>query len=148
MARSQTAEQRNANMDRIYRDWDRALSENDAEALLNLYADDAIIESPLIPHLMDKEEGICRGHDEMRPFFQLVAQRKPKLRQYYRTVYLTDGDNKMIFEYPRSAPEGEQMDFVEVIELNDDGLIQYHKVYWGWRGFAVLAKDEYHRKAA
>jgi len=40
------------------------------------------------------------------------------------------------------------MDFVEVIELNDDGLIQFHKVYWGWRGFAVLEKDEYHRKAA
>ena len=54
----------------------------------------------------------------------------------------------MVFEHPRSAPNGEQMDFVEVIELNDDGLIQYHKVYWGWRGFAVLKKDEYHRKAA
>jgi len=34
------------------------------------------------------------------------------------------------------------MDFVEVIELNDDGLIQYHKVYWGWRGVAVLSRDE------
>jgi hypothetical protein len=54
----------------------------------------------------------------------------------------------MMFEYPLSAPKGEQMDFVEVIELNDEGLIQYHKVYWGWRGFSVLAKNEYHRKAA
>jgi hypothetical protein len=97
---------------------------------------------------MHKEEGICRGHEEMRPFFEKVAQRKPTLRQYYRTGYLTDGRNKMTSEYPRAAPEGEQMDFVEVMELNDDGLIQYHKVYWGWRGFAVLAKDEYHRKAA
>lgn len=54
----------------------------------------------------------------------------------------------MIFEYPRAAPRGEQMDFVESMELNDDGLIQYHKVYWGWRGFAVLLKDEYHSRAA
>lgn len=29
----------------------------------------------------------------------------------------------MVFEYPREAPKGEQMDFVEVMELNDDGLI-------------------------
>ena len=29
----------------------------------------------------------------------------------------------MMFEYPRATPEGEQMDFVEVIEFNDDGLI-------------------------
>ena len=45
-------------------------------------------------------------------------------------------------------PKGEQMDFVEVIELNDDGLIQYHKVYWGWRGFAVLEKNEYANRSA
>jgi hypothetical protein len=29
---------------------------------------------------------------------------------------------------------GEQMDLVEVMELNDEGLIQHHKVYWGWFG--------------
>jgi hypothetical protein len=136
------------NMERIYHDWDKALSENDAEALLQLYAKDAVIESPLIPHLMGKKEGVCRGHEQMRPFFKVVARRKPTVRQYYRTGYLSDGKNKMIFEYPRTTPKGEQMDFVEVMELNDDGLIQYHEVYWGWRGFAVLQNDEYHSKAA
>ena len=40
------------------------------------------------------------------------------------------------------------MDFVEVMELNDDGLIQYHKVNWGWRGVIVLQKNEYRRKVA
>lgn len=148
MAGARAEEQRKANMDRIYHQWNKALSQNDADELLKLHAEDAIIESPLIPALMRKEEGICRGHEEMRPFFELVAHRKPELRQYYRTGYLTDGRKKMIFEYPRAAPEGEQMDFVEVIELYDDGLIQYHKVYWGWRDFAVLARDEYHRQAA
>jgi hypothetical protein len=135
-------------MERIYHDWDKALSENDATALLSLYSTDATIESPLIPHLLGKEEGICRGHEEMRPLFQTLATRKPSIRQYYRTGYLSDGKKKMMFEYPRAAPKGEQMDFVEVVELNDDGLIQYHKVYWGWRGFAVLQRNEYHQKAA
>ncbi|HZQ25806.1 MAG TPA: nuclear transport factor 2 family protein [Terriglobales bacterium] len=64
-----STEKLKANMERIYHDWDKALSENDAEALLQLYASDGVIESPLMPHLMAKEEGICRGHGEMRPFF-------------------------------------------------------------------------------
>src|SRR5215469_6719462 len=136
MTQASRAEQRKTNMERVYHEWDKASSENDAEALLTLYAKDGTIESPLIPHVLGKEEGLCRGHEQMRRFFQAVASRKPMIRQYYRTGYLSDGNRKMMFEYPRSAPKGEQMDFVEVMELNDDGLIQYHKVYWGWRGFA------------
>jgi hypothetical protein len=147
MDRPLSSEQRRMNMERIYREWDRALSDNDADALLKVYAVDAVIESPLISHLLGQSKGICRGHEEMRPFFRLVAERKPAVRQYYRTGYLSDGYNKMMFEYPRATPKGEQMDFVEVMELNDDGLIQYHKVYWGWRGFSVLTRDEYYKAA-
>jgi hypothetical protein len=50
------------------------------------------------------------------------------VRQYYRTGYLTDG-KRLIWEYPRDAGQGEQMDFVEAMELNDSGLIQRHCVY-------------------
>jgi ketosteroid isomerase-like protein len=35
----------------IYKAWDKALTNNDIESLLDLYAEDAVIESPLIPHL-------------------------------------------------------------------------------------------------
>lgn len=131
-------------IERIYYEWDKALSENDAKALLELYAQDAVIESPLIPHLLGKKEGVCRGHNEMRPFFEAVATRKPPVRQYYRTGYLTDG-KRLIFEYPREGPKGEQMDFVEAMEVNDQGLIQRHCVYWGWYGFGVLQRNEHHR---
>jgi len=130
-------------VERMYYAWDEALSRNDAAALLALYAPDATIESPLIPHLMGSERGICRGHKELRPFFDEVAARKPKVRQYHRTGYLTDG-KKLMFEYPREGPKGDQMDFVEVMELNDEGLIQRHCVYWGWFGFGVIKRDEYH----
>src|ERR1051325_3523474 len=130
-------------IERIFHDWDAALSGNDPEALLALYAPDATLESPLIPHLLGKQEGICRGHDELRRLFEILANRKPKLRQYHRAGYFTDG-HTLIFEYPRNAPEGEQMDFVEVMHI-EDGLIQYHKVYWGWRGVQVLQRDEYRK---
>jgi len=94
-------ERANHNVERMYHDWDAALArleelpaerlEEGVEGLLALYAKDATIESPLIPHLMKTERGICGGHEEMRPFFREVARRKPSLRKYYRAGYLTDG---------------------------------------------------------
>jgi len=130
--------------DRIYHEWDDALANNDAEALLALYAKNAVLESPLIPHLLSNEEGVCRGTKEISALFELLAQRKPSLRKYYRTPCLKQG-NLLIWEYPRETPQGEQMDFVEVMELNDAGLIQYHRVYWGWRGVKVIQDDGYHQ---
>jgi hypothetical protein len=132
-------------IERVYHEWDKALSSNNVDALMGLYAPDAIIESPLIPHLLNKERGICKGHKEIIELLNVVAEHKPPARQYYRSDFLTDGKRKFMWEYPRSTPQGDQMDFVEVMELNDEGRIQYHRVYWGWYGFGVLQRDEYHR---
>ena len=130
------------NIDRIYRDWDKALANNDAAALLALYAPDATLESPLVPHLMGTEKGVCQGHDELKRLFEILATRKPKVRQFYRTGYFTDG-RKIVWEYPHETPNGEQMDFVEVMEI-ENGLIQKHRVYWGWFGLNILKNDQYH----
>ena len=131
-------------VERMYFAWNDALSRNDAEALLALYAPDAVFESPLVPHLMGTDRGVLHGHEELRPLFDKLAERKPTVRQYHRTGYLTDG-KRLIWEYPRDAGNREQMDFVESMELNDEGLIQRHCVYWGWFGVRVLQRDEYHR---
>jgi hypothetical protein len=90
---------------------------------------------------MRTETGVCHGHAEMRRLFEKLVQRKPKIRQYYRTGYFTDGE-KMMWEYPRAARDAEQMDFVEVMEVRNE-LIQKHRVYWGWFGFKVLQEDRY-----
>lgn len=68
-------------VEKIYFECDKALSQDDAAALIELYAPDGVIESPLIPHLLGKPEGVCRGRDEMRLFFEAVAVRKPPVRQ-------------------------------------------------------------------
>jgi hypothetical protein len=81
---------------------------------------------------------------ELRQLFDKVAADKPAQRKYYRSGYLTDG-KKLMWEYPCETPDGQQMDFVEVMELNEDGLIQKHRVYWGWYGFGVLKRNEYHK---
>jgi ketosteroid isomerase-like protein len=132
-------------VERIYFAWNDALSRNDAQALLALYAPDAHVESPLVPHLRGIETGVFRGHKELSPFFEMLAKRKPPVRQDYRTGYFTDG-KRLIRESPREAGKGEQMDFVEAMEINDKGLIHRHCVYWGWLGVRVLQRNEHHRR--
>jgi hypothetical protein len=133
----------NEAVERMYVEWDAALSSNDPERLLACYAPDAVLESPLVPHLMGTKSGACRGHQQLREFFRVVAERKPSLRHYFRRGFFTDG-RQLIWEYPREAPDGEQMDFVESMTLNEKGLIQRHCVYWGWRGVKVIQDDQYH----
>jgi len=130
-----------ADVDKIYHQWDDALSRNDMDALLALYTPDAVLESPLIPHLLKVERGVCRGHEDLRRLFEVLAQRKPSVRRFYRSTYFTDG-HMLMWEYPRETPDGDQMDFVEVMELKD-GLIHKHRVYWGWYGVGVLNRDAY-----
>jgi hypothetical protein len=133
----------NPDIERIFHDWDEALSKNDAAAITKLYAPNAELESPLVPHLMGGEKGVIHGQAELRKFFDILATRKPKIRQFYRSGYFTDG-RKVMWEYPQQTPKGQQMDFVEVMEI-ENGLIQKHRVYWGWVGFNVLKNDQYHQ---
>ncbi|BBZ76397.1 hypothetical protein MANY_17340 [Mycolicibacterium anyangense] len=122
--------------------WETALANHDAEALLACYAPDATLESPVAAHLLGGK-GVVRGHRELRPFLAEVVSRTPEVRRYHRGGFFTDG-HRVTWEYPRQTPTGEQMDFVEVMEI-EDGLICAHRVYWGWRGVEVLAQDRYHR---
>lgn len=130
---SQTS-QRDA--ERIYKLWDDALGNKDLEASLSLYADGATIESPLVQHLMKTKEGIVRGKDELRRFITLVFQTNPPQRKRFKTGFFSDG-RVIMWEYPRAAPEGDQMELVEVMDIGD-GLIQRHRVYWGWYALNVL----------
>src|ERR1041385_5389013 len=100
------AESRQQAIERIYHQWDDALAKSDVEALFSFYAPDGVLESPLVPHLMGTERGVCEGHKDLRPFFEILAKRKPQARQHYRTGYLTDG-KKVMWEYPRATPKGD-----------------------------------------
>jgi SnoaL-like domain len=130
-------------IERVYRDWDAALHAKDVEAALALYAEDVRLESPLVRHLTGSDRGVIRGRDSLRAFIRIVFDRTPPNRGHYRSGFFTDG-RKLIWEYPRETPDGEQMDFVESMEIAD-GLIHRHCVYWGWYGVKVIEEDRYHR---
>ncbi len=129
--------------DAIYHAWDRALAAKDVEGALALYAADASIESPLVSYLLGTETGICRGREALRDLLKRVFENQPPERRTFRTGYFTDG-RTLMWEYPRETPDGEQMDFVEVMELRD-GLIQRHRVYWGWFGVKQLTSGSHRR---
>jgi ketosteroid isomerase-like protein len=130
-------------VEHVYDAWDDALGRKDADAALALYAPDAVLESPLVRHLLRSEQGIRRGHDELRPFIELALSRTPPGRRRHRTGYFTDGQ-RLVWEYPRVTPNGEQMDLVEVMDIRG-GLIDHHRVYWGWLGLRLLERDGYRR---
>ena len=130
-----TSETARNDIERIYRLWDEALGKKDLEASLSLYADDTTIESPLVRHLMKGSDGIVQGKDNLRSFIAKVFQTNPPQRKRFKQGFFTDG-RVLTWEYPRSAPAGEQMDLVEVMEI-ENGLIKHHRVYWGWYALKV-----------
>lgn len=127
--------------ERIHREWHQRAKGLDTDGLLSLYAEDAVLETPLVSAILDdKSDGILCGHAELRRFFQEGARRRPNdLVRWYRTDnWLSDGRRLLIWEYPRQALDGDQVDLVEVMEIAG-GLIREHRIYWGWKGCNLIA---------
>jgi hypothetical protein len=124
----------------IHREWHRAASTRDTPALIALYADDAILESPLVPVIMDgKRDGVLRGKQEIARFLEAGGRSRPiDLVRWHRSdTFFSDGAT-LIWEYPRVTPEGDQVEIVEVMEIANR-LIRYHRIYWGWKGCLLIA---------
>ena len=108
-------------MERIHHQWHEYAKGRDTAALIGLYAEDAVFESPLVPVIL--EEGTRRRPNE--------------LVRWHRTgQYLVAGDT-LVWEYPRQTPEGDQVDILELMQVRD-GLISHHRIYWGWFGTQML----------
>lgn len=124
---------------RVYERWHAAVLDRDGDGLMALYAEDAILESPLILAGSGiATSGILTGKAAIRRFFDDTL-RKPgsALGRWYRTGTVFSNGRQLTWEYPRATPEGDQVDLVEVMDLAA-GLISHHRVYWGWVGFRTL----------
>ncbi|MCR5898359.1 MULTISPECIES: nuclear transport factor 2 family protein [Burkholderia] len=123
----------------IYEGWHAAVVARDVDALMALYTDDAVLETPLIVvTLPDHGSGVLHGKAAIGAFFA-AGLRNPgsRLGRWYRTGLFFSNGRQLTWEYPRATPEGDQVDLVEVMDLRD-GLIAHHRVYWGWVGFLAL----------
>ena len=128
-------------IEHIFTAWDDALGAKDVDAAIALYQPDAMLESPLVCHLVGTKQGVVRGREDLRRFVAKVFAHQPAKRRRYRAGFLTDG-SRVTWEYPRQSPEGDQMDIVEVMEIRD-GLIAHHRVYWGWVSVGMLMSGEH-----
>ncbi|MBI3561584.1 MAG: nuclear transport factor 2 family protein [Gammaproteobacteria bacterium] len=118
--------------------WHDFARSRNVDALVALYATDAVFESPLVPAILDCDSGLLRGHSEIRRFLEEGTQRRPNdlVRWYRNGKYFTDG-RSLVWEYPRQTPDGEQVDILEVMEIHA-GKIHKHRIYWGWFGCKLL----------
>jgi ketosteroid isomerase-like protein len=128
-------------IEHVFTAWDDALGAKDVDAAIALYQPDATLESPLICHLLGTKQGVVQGREDLRRFVAKVFAHQPAKRTRYRAGFLTDG-SRVVWEYPRQSPDGEQMDIVEVMEIRD-GLIAHHRVYWGWVSVGMLISGEH-----
>ena len=127
---------------RIYEQWHEYTRARQAEKLIDLYADDAIVETPLVSAILDhKTEGVLRGRAEIKHFFDEGLRRRPDdLLRWYRTgLFFTNG-KVLTWEYPRATPHGDQIDLVEIMDV-EAGKIKHHRIYWGWFGFQHLLNN-------
>jgi hypothetical protein len=122
----------------IYHEWDRRARGPDVPGLLELYTDDAVLETPLAPRILDQASGVLRGKDELARFFAEGGRRRPndKVRWHRSGHYLWDG-HTLSWEYRRDTPDGDQVDICEVMELHGPHIAA-HRIYWGWFGTEML----------
>jgi steroid Delta-isomerase len=123
----------------VYARWHETVVDGDLDGLMALYAEGAVLETTLIlVSLKDRTEGILKGRDEIRPFFETgLRNRGNGLGRWYRTGTFFSNGRQLTWEYPRETPRGDQVDLVEVMDIAN-GLITHHRVYWGWVGFKAL----------
>ena len=76
-----------ADCERIHREWHERAKARDSDGLLALYAEDAVLETPLAQAIFDgRPNGTLRGHREIRPFFEKGARRLPNdLARWHRS---------------------------------------------------------------
>lgn len=122
----------------IYEQWHNYAKGRDVPSLINLYAEDAVFESPLVPAILDQDSGILRGRSEILRFLEEGTKRRPNdLVRWHRTgKYFINGDT-LIWEYPRETPEGDQIDILEVMQISKSKITN-HRIYWGWFGCSQL----------
>jgi len=124
----------------IYERWHSTLMSRDLAGLVALYAERAVLESPtVLAQFPDRDDGILRGRGEIEKLFARNFENlKAEFSDLYRSGLFFSNGRLLTWEYPRSTPSGgTQIDLFESMDV-ENGLIVYHRVYFGWQGLKAL----------
>jgi steroid Delta-isomerase len=126
----------------IYDEWNEGFHTKDLDRVMALYAEDAVIETPaVLANYPDAPDGILRSREKIRALFAKNLQvLSTTFQGLYRPVQFFSDGKYLTWEYPCATPSGgAQVDLFESMDI-ENGLIAYHRVYWGWSGFQKLMK--------
>ena len=123
----------------IYERWHECLMQRDLPGMVALYAEHAVMETPAVLAMFpEREDGLLRGRSAIEQLFaRNFAALAAEFRDLYRSGLFFANGRQLTWEYPRATPHGEQVDLFESMDI-ENGLITYHRVYWGWKGFRAL----------
>jgi ketosteroid isomerase-like protein len=112
----------------IANNWLDAFNSRNLEKLLLLYQDSAQHYSPKLKQRMPHTQGLIKGKDALRGWWQDAFDRLPSL--HYKLLKLTADKEQVFIEYIRQVHGEEDMAVAEVLQLNS-GLIIFSRVYHG-----------------
>ena len=112
----------------IAKAWLQAFNDHDLEKLLSLYDDQAEHFSPKLKIRKPETNGIIKGKDAMRTWWQNAFDRLPDL--IYQEKTITSNEDRVFIEYTRIVTGEENMNVAEVLEIKN-GLIIASRVYHG-----------------
>jgi steroid delta-isomerase-like uncharacterized protein len=110
----------------VARRWLAAFNAGDVEAVVDLYAEDAVHESPKIRKTMPGSGGKLVGKAAMREWWQQALRRQPGIA--YDLTALTSDRSRAVIEYVRRAPDEEPLAVAESFEVRH-GKITHSVVY-------------------
>jgi len=110
----------------VARRWLAAFNAGDVEALIELYAEDAVHESPKVRKAMPGSDGKLVGKAAMRSWWQQAFSRLPGIT--YELTAVTSDSSRAVIEYIRRAPGEQPITVAEAFEVRD-GKIVHSIVY-------------------
>lgn len=110
----------------VARRWLAAFNAGDVEAMVGLYADDAVHESPKARNTMPGSGGKLQGKAAMRDWWNQALARQPGIT--YELTALTSDQSRAVIEYIRRAPGADPLAVAEAFEVRQ-GRIVHSIVY-------------------
>lgn len=108
--------------------WFEAFNAKQLDKLLNLYTEDAEHFSPKLKIRQPETNGLVKGREAMRVWWQDAFDRLPTL--HYKVKALTANEYRVFMEYTRTVEGEEDMQVAEVLEVKE-GKIVASRVYHG-----------------
>jgi limonene-1,2-epoxide hydrolase len=106
--------------------WFEAFNTHNLEHLLQLYHEQAEHYSPKLKIHQPETNGLIKGKEALRTWWQDAFQRLPTLR--YEVLHLIADDQRVFMDYIRHVDGEEELRVGEVLEI-ENGKIKASRVY-------------------